>query len=70
MWRVGGIISWERLDTTTVTAATLAGKESKGSMAWCFELTVGHIFLLVIGSVCGKVEISFHFFFFYPFWWF
>ena len=39
---LGCVILREGLDLTAVALATLAGKETKGTVAWSLKLTVGH----------------------------
>ena len=51
MTSLGGIISWEGTDSTSVVLGTLSWVELEGSMSWGFKFSVGHIVGLIVGGL-------------------
>lgn len=68
MWGLGGVILWERSDSSSVLSGSLSWKESKGTVSRGFKLSMGHFFLafcfiiVVIHKIYYLLELNFNFF--------
>jgi len=44
MWVLGGIISWEGSDLTSMLSGSFSWEESEGSVSWASKLSMRHIY--------------------------